>query len=66
MASQSKVAQGVDIKAIILDVLFGTRNKKMITGAILIIIGFLLHVRNSNGNASNLKIKMSEKDKKRV
>lgn len=37
--------------------LFGTRNKKLITGAILLIIGFLLHIRSQNAN-TNIKVKL--------
>lgn len=64
MASQSKVAETVDLKSILLDLLVGSRNKKLITGAILLIIAFLLHIRNMNG--SNVKVKLREKDAKRV
>lgn len=66
MAEQSKMATGVDIKAILIDILVGTTNKKLITGSILLIIAFLLHVRNSNGSGSNLKVKIKDGNKKKV
>ena len=66
MAEQSKMAAGVDIKAILIDILVGSTNKKLITGSILLIIAFLLHVRNMNGNGSNLKVRIKDNNKKLV
>ena len=58
MAIQSKEAAALDFKSMLLDLLIGTRKKKMISGAILLIIAFLLHVRNMNGSTDNMKIKL--------
>ena len=66
MAEQSKMASGVDIKAILIDILVGSTNKKLVTGSILLIIAFLLHVRNMNGNGSNVKVRIKDNNKKMV
>lgn len=58
MATQSKPALSMDLKAMIMDLLLGTRKKKLISGAILLIIAFLLHLRNMNGSADNMKLKI--------
>ena len=49
-----------------MDMLFGTRNKKFVTGAILIIIAFLIHVRNLKSSTDSLKLKPRKKNTSKV
>lgn len=65
MATQSKV-ESVDWKKLLTDLFIGTRKKQFISGAILIIIAFLIHIRNQNNGTESLKLKPGQKDKKRV
>lgn len=65
MATQSKV-ESVDWKSLLSDLFIGTRKKQFISGAILIIIAFLIHIRNQNNGTDSLKLKPKEKDKKKV
>lgn len=55
MATQSKVAPA-DMKNFLIDMLVGTRKKKFITAAILLIIGFLIHVRNIKSSTEQMKV----------
>lgn len=55
-----------NIRSVFMDLLLGTRKKKLISGAILLIIAFLLHVRNMNANAETMKLKLRDKDRKKV
>ena len=65
MAIQSKV-ESSDWLDVMRDLLLGTRKKQMISGAILVIIAFLIHIKNLNSGAENLKLKPRTKDKKKV
>lgn len=64
MATQSKIGAET-VKDIILDVLIGTKKKKLMSGAILLIIAFLIHVQTMN-NGSNFKLRPRNKDGKKV
>ena len=65
MASQSKpIASG--LKDILIDMLIGSKKKKMVSGAILLIIGFLIHVQSMKSGADMLRLKPRDKDSKKV
>ncbi len=58
MAEISKVAtdKQVGVATFLMDLLFATRKKRLITSAVFLIIAFLLHIKNNNiGNGSSLK-----------
>lgn len=61
MTTQSKIV-AQNIKDLLLDMLIGTRKKKFITAAILLIIGFLIHVKNMKSGTDQIKVKLREKD----
>ena len=65
MATQSKVESN-DFLDVIRDLLLGSRKKQMVSGAILVIIAFLIHIRNLNNGSDNIKLKPRIKDKKKV
>lgn len=65
MATQSKV-ESVNWKNLFTDLFIGTRKKQFISGAILIIIAFLIHIRNQNNGPDTMKLKPKDKDKKKV
>jgi hypothetical protein len=65
MTTQSKVAS-MNLKELILDMLIGTKKKKLITAAIFLIIGFLIHVKNMKSGADQIKVKLRDKDIKKV
>ena len=44
----------------------GTRKRKFVSAAILLIIGFLIHIKNMKTGADSLKIKIRDKDAKKV
>lgn len=44
----------------------GTRKRKFMSAAILLIIGFLIHIKNMKTGADSLKIKLRDKDGKKV
>lgn len=58
MATQSKVVPITNMKDFLLDMLIGTKKKKFITAAILLIIGFLIHIKNMKSGTDQLKIKL--------
>lgn len=64
MASQSKIATE-SMKDILLDMFVGTTKKKMVSGAILLIIAFLIHVQTMDGK-DQYKFKPRDKDYKKV
>jgi len=65
MASQSKpLASG--LKDILIDMLIGSKKKKMVSGAILLIIAFLIHVQSMKSGADMLRLKPRDKDRKKV
>ena len=44
--------------------LFGSKKKKVMSFSILVIVGFLIHIRNQRSNYENLRLsKLSIKDK---
>ena len=65
MAAQSKVAES-SWNTVLADLLIGSRKKKFISGAILVIIAFLIHIRNLQSSTDNIKIKPRTTDKKKV
>lgn len=46
--------------------LIGTKKKKFISAAILLIIGFLIHVKNIKSGTDQIKLKIKDKDGKKV
>ena len=63
MASQSKMIFD-SIAVILTEALFGSKNKKIMSFSIVVIIGFLIHMRNQRSNYENLRLsKLSLKDK---
>lgn len=65
MATQSKVA-AASFKELLIDMLVGTKKKKLVSAVILLIIGFLIHVQSIKTGADQLKIKPRDKDYKKV
>lgn len=65
MAVQSKEA-AASIKETLINMLIGTGKKQFISSTIILIILFLVHVKNKNSSIDDLKIKYSDKDKKKV
>lgn len=63
MATQSKMIFDM-VSAILSQALFGSKRKKIMSFSIVVIIGFLIHMRNQRSNYENLKFsKLSIKDK---
>lgn len=63
MASQSKIIFD-SITSLLTEALLGSRKKKIMSFSILIIMGFLIHMRNQRSNYENLRLsKLSIKDK---
>ena len=54
------------MKNMLLELLVGSRKKQLISSTILLIVLFLVHVKNKNGNVEDIKIKQYHKDKKKV
>jgi hypothetical protein len=46
--------------------LIGSKRRKFISGAILLIIAFLIHVQSIKSNTDQLKLKPRDKDSKKV
>lgn len=65
MASQSKPI-GAAVKDILIDMLIGSKKKKMMSGAILLIIAFLIHVQSMKSGTDTLRLKPRDKDSKKV
>lgn len=62
MASQSKMIFD-SFSALLLKALFGSTRKRAVTASILVIIGFLLYIRNKKSSIENLKLsKLSIKE----
>lgn len=61
MAEQSKVAV-VTLKDAIINLLAGSRKKQVVSATILLIIGFLLHIRNKKSYTETLKLKIDKKN----
>jgi hypothetical protein len=59
MAEQSKVAQSA-MEALI-DLLVGSKKKKFITATVLLIIAFLLQIRDKKAELANIKLKPEKK-----
>lgn len=64
MTTQSKIAT-TELKDLIIDMLVGTKKKKFITAAILLIIGFLIHIKSMKSGADQIKVKLRDKDMKK-
>lgn len=63
MASQSKMIFDT-FGSVLIQALFGSNKKKIVSFSILIIIGFLVHIKKKRTNFENLKFsKLSIKDK---
>lgn len=43
----------------------GTKKRKLVSAAILLIIGFLIHIKNMKTGADQLKVKLRDKDMKK-
>lgn len=56
----------MDLKEFLLDMFIGTKKRKLVSAAILLIIGFLIHIKNMKTGADQLKIKLRDKDIKKV
>lgn len=68
MAEQSKMAATATesvLKALI-DALVGTTNKKVFSGVLLAIIGYLLYMKNKKSSTDHLNLKEDKKKKKVV
>lgn len=65
MAVQSKEAS-LNMKNMLIDMLIGTSKKKLISSTILLIIVFLIHVRNKQSTKKEIKLNLKDKDKKKV
>ena len=65
MAVQSKEAS-LNMKNMLIDMLIGTSKKKLISSTILLIIVFLIHVRNKQSTRKEIKLNLKDKDKKKV
>lgn len=63
MATQSKIGAET-VKDILIDMFIGTRKKKLMSGAILLIIAFLIHVQSMGGN-NQFKMRPRDKDGKK-
>ena len=64
MAVQSKEASSM--KNMLTELLVGSRKKQLISSTILLIVLFLVHVKNKNGSGGEVTIKLHHKDKKKV
>lgn len=63
MAGQSKMIFD-SITTLLGQALFGSKRKKVMSFSILVIVGFLIHIRNQRSNYENLRLsKLSIKDK---
>jgi hypothetical protein len=65
MSSQSKIA-AVDLRKVLEDILIGTTKRKFVSSTILLIIAFLIYVKNIKSGTDQLKIKLKDKDMKKV
>ena len=54
------------MKTMLIDLLMGSRKKQLISSTIILIIFFLIHVRNKKDSTDDIKIKLLDKDKKKV
>lgn len=66
MTTQSKVASSINLKEFLKDMFIGTRKRKFVSAAILLIIGFLIHIKNMKTGADQIKLKLRDKDIKKV
>ena len=65
MAVHSKEAAS-SMKNMLTELLVGSRKKQLISSTILLIVLFLVHVKNKNGSGEEIKIKLHHRDKKKV
>lgn len=67
MAGQSKVAipQSATFKDVLFDLLVGSNRKKVLSATVLVIIAFLIYMKNKKSATENIKIK-EEGSKKKV
>ena len=65
MATQSKEV-AANMKEILVELLMGSRKKQLVSSTILLIIMFLIYVRNKNGQTPEIKFKLSDRAKKKV
>ena len=59
MAEQSKIAAS-SFKKFLQKFILGNRKKQLISATILLIIGFLLHIRNKKSYTETLKLKLNK------
>ena len=50
----------------LLELLVGTRKKQLVSSTILLIIMFLIYIRNKNSQAEEIKVRFTDRDKKKV
>ena len=67
MADHSKIAASTPegLLKIILNALVGSTSKKVVSGVVLAIIAYLIHMKNKHSATENLRIK-EDKNKKSV
>jgi len=68
MADQSKIRNGTNVLELLRDLLMANNSRKMLSITVLLIIGFLLHIRNKKTDidflpASRLQNQQSKKTK---
>ena len=62
MPVQSKMADP-SAQQIIQDLLIGNNKRKLVSATILLIIGFLIHIKNKKPEVDSLKLSRLEKEK---
>lgn len=55
MVVHSKVAESASVTQLLRDLLMGTNKRKLASVTVLLIIGFLLHVRNKRPEVDTLR-----------
>lgn len=55
MVVHSKVAENASVTQLLRDLLMGTNKRKLASVTVLLIIGFLLHVRNKRPEVDSLR-----------
>jgi hypothetical protein len=55
MAIQSKITQQANLTELLKDLLMGNNNRKIVSITVLLIIGFLIHLRNKKPETDTLR-----------
>jgi len=66
MAEHSKTAATAGFGSIILNALVGSTQKKIFSGILLAIIGYLLYMKNKKSTTDNIKLREERASKKKV